>query len=186
MDTKSNEKVKKAGQNALKYRKQGFHCSESVFLAVNEAFNLTDPEMVRLITGFHGGGGTHRTEPGVDMTQQLEALASGRETRPSEEIPLDQVGHLCGTLAAGIACIGLLYGRRSGSDDLTCVDELSWELHRRFEQRLGYKECRDLFPKWKSMSPINNCEYVYQKAAEMIVELILEAPELVAECVPKY
>ena len=182
---KNNELIEKAGQNALKYRKQGFHCSESVFLAVNETFKITDPSMVRLITGFHGGGGTHRTEPGVDMTQQLELMASGQETRPSEEIPLDQVGGLCGTLAAGTACIGLLYGRQAGTDDLTCVDELCWELQRRFEERLDHKDCRDLFPKWKSMSPINNCEYVYQKAAEMIVELILEAAALVPECASK-
>ena len=179
---KNKELIQKAGQYALKCRKQGFHCSESVFLAVNDTLKLTDPSMVRLITGFHGGGGTHRTERGVDMTDQLEKMAPGRETRPSDEIPLDQIGGLCGTLAAGTACIGLLYGRRAGTDDLTCVDELCWELHQRFQQRLGYKDCRDLFPKWKSKSPINNCEYVYQKAAEIIVELILEAPELVPEC----
>ena len=185
MDERDKAIITTAGQTALKHRKEGFHCSESVFLAVNAAFNITDPSMVRLITGFHGGGGTHRTEPGVDMTDQLEKMASGRETRPGEEIPLDQVGGLCGTLAAGTACIGLLYGRQAGTDDLTCVDELCWELQRRFEEQLGYKDCRDLFPKWKAKSPINNCEYVYQKAAEIIVELILEAPELVPECAAK-
>jgi|GEM_PF-4835599 len=65
----SNQKtILEAGKRALAYRKKGFHCSESTFLALNETFNITDPSMVRMVTGFHGGGGTHRTEPGVDMT----------------------------------------------------------------------------------------------------------------------
>jgi len=179
----SNQKtIIEAGQRALAYRKKGFHCSESTFLALNEIFNITDPSMVRMVTGFHGGGGTHRTEPGVDMTSLLEGMASGRETRPKDEIPLDQVGHLCGALAASIVCIGLLYGRKTGKDDLTCVDELCYELHRRFKERLGEKECEHLFPKWKSVSPTNNCEYVYQKASELAAELILEAPQIVPEC----
>ena len=182
MNAEDRKRIKATGQKALSYRRRGFHCSESIFLALNDTFKITDPAMVRMVTGFHGGGGTHRTQPGVDMTFILEEMASGREKRTGDDLPITQIGHLCGALASSIACIGLLYGRQSGSDDLTCVDELCYELHRRFKERLGEKECRHLFPKWRSMSPLNNCEYVYQKAAELAAELILEAPQIAPEC----
>ena len=141
--------------------------------------------MVKMVTGFHGGGGTHRKNPDVDLTQTLEKMASGRETLSGDDLPVTQVGHLCGALAASVVCIGLLYGRITGSEDLTCVDELCYELHRRFGEKLGPKECRHLFPKWKTVSPNNNCEYVYQTAAELAVELILEARKIVPECQQK-
>ena len=182
MGIESRKIIEAAGKKALASRKKGFHCSESVFLAINEIFKITDPGMVKMVTGFHGGGGTHRKNPDVDLTQTLEKMASGKETRSGDDLPVTQVGHLCGALAAGIVCIGLLYGRESGLDDLTCVDELCYELHRRFEEKLGEKECRHLFPKWKAMSASNNCEYVYQTASELAVELILEADAVVPEC----
>ena len=138
--------------------------------------------MVRMVTGFHGGGGAHATKPGVNLTALLEEMASGRETRPREELPIAQVKHLCGALASSIVCIGLIYGRERGTDDLTCVDELCFELHRRFLERLGAKECGELLPKWKPLSPNNNCEHVYKTAAELAVELILEAPQLFPCC----
>jgi C_GCAxxG_C_C family probable redox protein len=185
MNTEPRKIIEAAGKKALANRKKGFHCSESVFLAINETFKITDPSMVKLVTGFHGGGGTHRENPDVDLTQTLERMASGQETRSGDDLPVTQVGHLCGALAAGIVCIGLLYGRESESEDLTCVDELCYEFHRRFEEKLGEKECRHLFPKWKTVSTNNNCEYVYQTASELAVELILDAATVVPECQQK-
>ena len=182
MNAQDRQIIKAAGEKALANRKKGFHCSESVFLAINDTFKITDPAMVKMVTGFHGGGGTHRKKPDVDLTRTLEGMASGRETRSGDELPLVQIGHLCGALASGIVCIGLLYGRESGTDDLTCVDELCYEFHRRFEEKLVEKECRHLFPRWKAESPTNNCEYVYQTASEIAVELILGASKVVPEC----
>jgi len=182
LNEKERQIIKAAGEKALANRQKGFHCSESVFLAINDTFKITDPSMVRMVTGFHGGGGTHRKRNDVNLTKTLEGMAAGRETRSGDELPVIQIGHLCGALASSIVCIGLLYGRKSGSDDVTCVDELCYELHRRFEEKLGEKECRNLFPKWKAVSPSNNCEYVYQTASELAVELILEASTIVPEC----
>jgi len=182
LSEKERQIIRTAGQKALANRKKGFHCSESVFLAINDTFKITDPSMVKMVTGFHGGGGTHRKRTDVDLTKTLEGMAAGRERRSGDDLPIIQIGHLCGALASGIVCIGLLFGRESGSDDLTCVDELCYELHRRFAEKLGEKECHNLFPKWKAVSPNNNCEYVYQTAAELAVELILEASAVVPEC----
>ena len=174
--------MEKAAGLALESRRKRFHCSESVFLAINGALDIIDPGMVRAVTGFHGGGGAHRKEPNLNLNAALEEVASGRDSRPLEELPMEVTGHLCGALASGIVCIGLLFGRREATDDLTCVDELSYELHRRFETRFGFKTCRELREKYVPLSDNNTCEYIYQEGARMAVELILEAAQLVDRC----
>jgi C_GCAxxG_C_C family probable redox protein len=138
--------------------------------------------MVRIVTGFHGGGGARRRSAEVDLTAHLEEVASGRERRPPEEWPVEVTGHLCGALAAGIVCIGLLFGRRQPTSDLTCPDELANELHRRFEEKFGTKICREIRQIYVPRSDNYTCEYVYQKGARMVVELILDSAELVDRC----
>lgn len=174
--------IEEAGRRALEFKNQGFHCSESVFMAINATLNIVDPSLVRAVTPFHGGGGTHRTEPDVDLTAALEEVASGRDQRSTEELPFVQVGHLCGALASGVLSIGLVYGRRSPADDLTCADELSFELHRRFREEFGRKECRALRDEYVPLTESKTCEPIYQKGAELAVELILEAHEMFPEC----
>ncbi len=99
MKLENRKKIEEAGRSAVTFKEKGFHCSESVFMAINETLKITDPSMVRIVTGFHGGGGTHRTEPGVDMNVVLAEIAAGTDQRPDDEIPLEQVGHLCGAVA---------------------------------------------------------------------------------------
>lgn len=178
----NEDKIKEAGQKALAFREEGFHCSESVFLAINETLLITDPALVCMMTGFHGGGGTHRTQPGVDLTGLLADLSAGREKRPISELPITQVGHLCGVVAAGIVCFGLLYGRQTPADDLTCVDELSFELHRRFRAEFGSSECHALRRESLPRLGLSGCELIYRRGAELAVELILQANELIPEC----
>jgi len=185
MDDLMHERIKEAGRKAVEYRRQGFHCSESTFLAINDTLKIADPSWVRIVTGFHGGGGCHRTRPGVDMNAVLEGLASGRDRRTAAEAGLEITGHLCGALAAGVVCIGFLYGRRNPMDDLTCVDELSFELHRRFLQEFGEKECQEIRKKYIPQSPNGTCEYIYERGSQIAVQLILEAPNLVKECARK-
>jgi Putative redox-active protein (C_GCAxxG_C_C) len=183
MEKKSKQKLMDQAEDlALEFRRKGFHCSESVFSAINTTLRITDPNMVRIVTGFHGGGGSRRKNPDVDLTAFLENVASGREHRPPEEWPVALSGHLCGALASCVVYISLLFGRQQPTDDLTCPDELTYELHRRFEAKFGLKTCRELRQKYVPLSDNNTCEYIYQKGARMAVELILEAAELVDNC----
>ena len=184
--------VQAAGEKALALREQGYHCSEAVFLAVNHTFQIADPSLVRLLTGFHGGGGTRRLVPGTNLTELLNRKAAGSPQGASADLPLEQVGHpleqvghLCGALAAGMACLGLLYGRRSPEEDLTCVDELCFELHRRFTAVFGSRDCRLIREQYVPHTSGKSCETVYREAAELITQLILEAHELVPECPPQ-
>jgi len=166
-------------RDKVESHRRGFHCSESVFLAINGALDIIDPGMVRAMTGFHGGGGAHPKEPKLNLNAGLEEVASGRGRRPLEELSMAVTGNLCVALASGTVCIGLLFGRLEATDDLTCVDELSYELHRRFETKYGLKTCRKPRKRYVSLSSSNFCEHIYQEGARMAVELILEAPELV-------
>jgi C_GCAxxG_C_C family probable redox protein len=175
-------RIEEAGRKALEFKAQGFHCSESVFLAINDALKITDPRMVRAITGFHGGGGTHRLKPNVDLTPLLADIAAGTHKSEPDEIPVVQVQHLCGGLAAGIMCMGLLFGRSAPEDDLTCVDELCYELHRRFQEELGHNECRFLREIWVPRSEDESCAPIYRRATEIAVDIILSAQDLVPEC----
>ena len=184
MDEEILRKIEEAGRRAIENRHRGFHCSESAFLAINDTLKITDPSMVKLVTGFHGGGGTHLKDPALNMNEVLEEIASGRDRRPSEDFEVVQVGHLCGALAAGIICIGMIYGRTSPTDDLECADELAFELHRRFSEEFGEKECFPLRQTWIPLSSNHTCEPVYKRGAELAVELILESHKVISECEP--
>lgn len=174
--------MNKAESLALENRGKGFHCSESVFLAINETLQIADPELVRMVSGLHGGGGARRKRPGVNLTEHLEKVASGRERRPPDQWPIEVTGHLCGALVSGVICIGLLFGRRGPKEDITCVDELAFELHLRFNAALGSKVCRELARTYVPLSDNHTCEIVYRKGVRLAVELILEAQDLVDSC----
>ncbi len=75
----------------------------------------------------------------------VEDVLSGKDKGPREEFPFVGTGHMCGALAAGIMCLGLVYGRESSEDDLTYIDELSYEFHRRFKEAFRCKECANLY-----------------------------------------
>ena len=184
-DDKVKALIEAAGQRAIQFRRQGFHCSETSFMAINETLKIMDPAMVRIVTGFHGGGGSHRLSPSINIKEVLEELASGRDKRDPEEAGVAITGHLCGPLASGIICIGYLYRRRIPNDPLCCVDELAFELHRRYLEKLQAKECKALRDIWVPLSNNHTCEYVYKTGSELAVELLLEAHALVPECEQK-
>ena len=89
MKKSEKELPDKAALLALEARHKGFHCSESVFLAINGTLDIIDPAMVRIVTGFHGGGGVHRKYPEVELNEALEKIALGRDRRPVEELPIE-------------------------------------------------------------------------------------------------
>ena len=169
--------LEEASRKALAHKVAGFHCSESVFLAVNETFKITDPCMVKAVTGFHGGGGTHRLKAGIELTPLLADIAAGTLKPDPEDMPVEQVQHLCGAMAAGIVCVSLLYGRCSPEDDLTCVDELSYELHRRFQEEyiMAYVSAVN---SWLEEKPVANilskcsCKYLNDEIYEKIFEKV--------------
>ncbi len=171
------EKLKEQAEEKISRNTEDlYHCSESTFIAVNDVLKLVKPEFVRIITGFHGGGGNHRLDKSVNLTEALENVLKGKENRPREELPFTGTGHMCGALAAGVACLGLVYGRESSKDDLTCIDELAYEFHKRFENEFGSKECATLY------DGETKCAKIMNFAAKTAIEMIINAEDTAAEC----
>ena len=96
-----------------------------------------------MASGFHGGGGRHK----VAISEKPEDLVHSPYAKPDKTtVSMTNTKHLCGALAAGILIIGYLFGRKIPEDDITCASELSFELHKRFEETLGSKMCGVLQP----------------------------------------
>ncbi|NWF93855.1 MAG: C_GCAxxG_C_C family protein [Syntrophaceae bacterium] len=121
------------------------------------------PNPPKIASGFHGGGGAIKIDE------------KGTETIPT--------GCMCGALAAGVLILGILYGRTSGAGPrFGCISYLSAHLHRRFQEELGGKCCALLRPFYQKIDSEKSCKFLYQKGAELAVEVALSAPDLVPEC----
>ena len=90
----NRKKIEEAGRIAVEGRKKGFHCSESTFRAINDVLKIMDPSVAKMITGFHGGGGVHRKEPGINLTEALEAVSCGKDLSISLSLFSTIVGFL--------------------------------------------------------------------------------------------
>lgn len=92
-------------------------------------------------------------------------------------------GCMCGALAVGVLVLGVLYGRTAPvGPRFGCISHLSAHLHQRFEQEFGAKCCAILRPFYQKMDREHSCSFLYQKGAELAVEVALSAPALVSDC----
>jgi hypothetical protein len=121
------------------------------------------PDPPKIASGFHGGGGAIKTDE------------EGTEWIPT--------GCMCGALAAGVLILGILYGRTSPAGPrFGCISHLSAHLHKRFQEELGGKCCAMLRPFYQKIDREKSCRFIYQKGAELAVEVVLSAPKIAAEC----
>ena len=92
-------------------------------------------------------------------------------------------GCMCGALAAGVLVLGVLYERSAPVDPrFGCISHLSAHLHKRFQDEFGGKCCAMLRPFYQRMDREHSCSHIYQKRAELAVEVALSAPALVSDC----
>lgn len=93
---------------------QGYHCSESVIIAVGEhLFGSLDEQAIKMSSGFAGGvGGGHN--------------------------------ELCGALSAGVMLIGALYGRAHFEQNDDFCLELAQKYRTYFVSELGSSNCEIL------------------------------------------
>lgn len=92
-------------------------------------------------------------------------------------------GCMCGALAVGVLVLGVLYGRTAPvGPRFGCISHLSAHLHKRFEEELGAKCCAILRPFYQKMDREHSCSFLYQKGAELAMEVALSAPALVSDC----
>lgn len=138
-----------------------------------------------MASGFHGGGGRHKEA----ISDKLEDLRHHPYAKPDKTtIKITPTGSLCGALAGGIMIIGYLFGRKRPEDDITCASELTFELHKRFQETLGSKICNVLRPFHFKISADaskdghGNCGQVYYTGAKLTTEVILSAREICPLC----
>jgi C_GCAxxG_C_C family probable redox protein len=92
-------------------------------------------------------------------------------------------GCMCGALAAGVLVLGVLYGRSAPvGPRFGCISHLSAHLHKRFQEEFGGKCCVMLRPFYQKMDREHSCSHIYQRGAELTVEVALSAPSLVSDC----
>jgi C_GCAxxG_C_C family probable redox protein len=138
-----------------------------------------------MASGFHGGGGRHK-EAVSEKPEDLRHPAYAESDKTATE--MKNTGGLCGALAGGVMMIGYLFGRRRPEDDITCASELSFELHKRFQETLGSEICSVLRPFHFKISADpsrnleGNCGIAYTTGAKLAVEVILSAREICPLC----
>jgi hypothetical protein len=116
-----------------------------------------------MASGFHGGGGA------------VEIDEEGAKGIPT--------GCMCGALASGVLVLGVLYGRTAPiGPRFGCISHLSAHLHKRFQEELGGKCCAMLRPFYQKMDREKSCRFIYQKGAELAVEVALSACRIAPEC----
>lgn len=138
-----DDPVRRAGELAMYYKRQKFHCSEAAIRACPESLGIHIPEeVVRSACGFRGGGGGYWDR--------------------------------CGVIEAGIMLISYLYGRLTPYQEAWPYSYLIRELHSRFKEEFTSIYCRDI----KGCSANHSCDVIYRKGCEIVVRLLLDAPEL--------
>jgi C_GCAxxG_C_C family probable redox protein len=148
------QRIKDAGDNAERFRKQGFHCSEAVLRGAAIALGIKlDASVKRLSSGFRGGGGGYGHRCGaLEAGSMLAGLVYGR-TEPEEDN--SAVSQL-------VRWLHERFARELGSEECSVIRPIA-------------------FTQW---SDDFSCGPVYRRGAELAAEAILTAQTLCAACPP--
>jgi C_GCAxxG_C_C family probable redox protein len=137
--------MKEATQKrAFDYFVSGFHCAESVSMAIVEVFaEKRPPELPAMASGFVRG---------VGRTQ----------------------GELCGALSGGVIALGHLFGRTKPREDIDELTQLVTEYRNRFSQTFGSSRCQDLLDRFGTQTDWDKCKQMTGEAAGLLAEILME------------
>ncbi len=128
---------------ATHFSGEGFNCAESVLQAIAEIAGLALPDAVRKIATPFGGG-------------------------------IGRTGCVCGGISGGVMALGLAFGRTTPDLEQRKVAYSHAErLWRRFVERTGSEDCRELNPGFDHPDHRTVCARYVAIGAELAAEEIL-------------
>lgn len=147
----NEEKIKKARELAHEYKLQGYHCSESIIRAVPEALGIKLTDETIKAATAFFGGG-------------------------------GGTGGRCGVIESCLIIISILYGRLESQISDECIRILAAELMIRFKKHFGTFQCCEIKPKEVAKyGEEYGCMRTYEEGAELVAQLLLDAPKLLAK-----
>jgi C_GCAxxG_C_C family probable redox protein len=87
----------------------------------------------------------------------------------------------CGLLESGVALLSFLYGRTDSREDDTGCYYLIRVYHERFLAEMGSILCRELRTPNRYLSGWRSCAPLFNKAARILADVIVDADKLIAE-----
>lgn len=145
------EIIRKAGELAVAYKAQGFHCSESVIRAVPEALGIQlPPELTRAGCGFLGGGGGTGGRCGiVEVGIMLISWLYGRMFPQQSEQDMK------------VLVPALIEAYRAEMGSTECRD-IKW-------------------PEVEKYGPVIGCREVYRRGASVVARILLDADAILRD-----
>ena len=149
-DLNREEIIRKAGELAVKYKKMGYHCSESVIRAVPEALGISLPsDVVRCGCGFMGGGGGTLGRCGV------------------VEVGIMLISWL----------YGRIYPLQSEQNMKVLVPAL---IHAYENEMGSIQCSEIKFPEVEKYGPVIGCEHIYRRGASVVARVLLDADRILS------
>ena len=131
-----------AEKRAVELHDSGFHCAESVLLAVLEQSEVGGNTLVpRAASAFQAGVGRSHKE-------------------------------ICGALAGGLIALGCLQGRDRAGQPLDITGEQALELRDGFEAIYGSTRCADILERMGPQQGSCLCHQLSGKVAALVCEII--------------
>ncbi|MFP5221820.1 MAG: C-GCAxxG-C-C family (seleno)protein [Acidobacteriota bacterium] len=140
-------------QRAFELHDGGYHCAESVLLALSEA---------------HGNGRAEGLSP------RIATCFGGGVGRTHQE--------MCGALAGGLLALGALHGRDRRHGNWDRAAELASALRQKFIARFGASACKDVLAGLGEQENMAKCKRLSGITAGLASELLRETREASESC----
>ena len=133
---------KRAEKMTLSCFKSGFCCTEAVIKSITELYAEQSSGAIPKVGSGFCGGVGKTTED------------------------------ICGTVAGGVIAFGYLFGKNNKDEDNTIACEYTAEFRKRFIEKYGTTNCRELLNKFGEQDKMDKCKKMTADAAGLIADML--------------